>query len=184
MKTMKKLKLGLLLSCVAVLLTGCFGKKKKSDSQKVDYSGQSSKKKKGTKRWDPNLEAYVFDGDDNDMLASNSKNSEFQKVYFDYDRTNLRDDQRPVAEYDAKIARAKVEEGNNIIVIGKSDRKCISEVYNTAVSQQRADTMAKEFTVAGISRDKIMTIGKGDSEVEVDVPGAEPLNRCAVVQIG
>ena len=107
METMKKMKLGLLLSCVAVLLTGCFGKKKKSDSKKVDYVNASSKKKRGSKRWDPNLEAYVFDGDDNgEMLALNNSNNEFQKIYFDFDRTDIKD--QAAADFDARLAKSLV----------------------------------------------------------------------------
>ena len=185
METMKKMKLGLLLSCVALLLTGCFGKKKKSDGGKVDYSGVSGKKKKGSKKWDPNLEAYVFDGDDEMLAMSDSlKNNEFQKVYFDFDRTSLeKDDQRAAAEYDAKLAKAKVAEGHSVTLLGKSDTHCISEVYNTAVSQKRADEVAKEFTVAGIDRANINAIGVGDSQLEVAVKGKEPLNRCVAVQL-
>lgn len=186
METMNKMKLGLLLSCVAVLLTGCFGKKKRSETSKVEYSRTSSKKKKVTKKWDPNLEAYVFEGEENDeMLAySNTPKNEFQKVYFDFDRTKIENnEQRAAAEYDAKLAKVKVEEGRNLVILGKSDTKCINENYNRAVSQNRADELAKEFTLAGVSRSHINAIGVGDTQLEVPVKGKEPLNRCAVVQV-
>ncbi len=181
METVNKLKFGFLLSCVAILLTGCFGKKK--NSKKVDYVTSSSKKKRGVKKWDPTLEAYVFEGEDSeDMLAlNNEKHGEFQKIYYGFDKTETED--KAGVDYNAKLAKAKVEEGHNVILVGKSDTHCISEVYNTVVSQKRADELAKEFKIAGVSTDRINAIGVGDTQLEVPVKGKEALNRCVVVQV-
>ena len=186
MKSFKKIHVSLLLSCVAIMLAGCWGRKKKNEININYETSVSSKKKRSKKKWDSNLGAYVFEGgDSSEMLALNDdqENGEFQKIYFDFDRTQVRNDQKPALDYDIQLAKNKTREGKTLVILGKSDTHCVSEAYNLAVSQNRADTLAREFTVAGVSADKLTPLGLGDTVLEVPTKGKEPLNRVGVIQV-
>ena len=139
-------------------------------------------KKHGKRHGSDDIAEYgINDAADDLKLAKNS--SEFQKVYFGFDKTNITNDQKLAVDYDAKLAqRVTTAKDSAIMIIGKADTHCKSELYNTAVSQHRADVIKQEFAVAGIDTSKIRTLGVGDTQLEVQVHGKEPLNRCAVVQ--
>ena len=151
----------------------------------MSYSELSLKKNKksGKKRDSQDIAQYAVTDDDSEFKVA-SGDDQFQKVYFDYDRTNIKDDQRVAVDYDVKLARQVTAEGDAaLMVIGKADTKCKSELYNTAVSQHRADVVKQEFALAGIDSDRIKALGVGDTQLEVPVYGAEPRNRCAMVQV-
>ena len=170
---------------MAVVLTGCLCKKKKKNTTKLTYSETGIKKYKKSRkhRQGQDVEQYAVDGDADDLTLASS-DGQFQKVYFDYDRTNIKPDQRAAVDYDAKLACQVTAAGDSaIVVVGKADSKYLNPAYNVAVSQQRAEVMKKEFALAGVSRDNIKALGVGDTQPEVPVAGAEPLNRCAVVQV-
>lgn len=196
---MKKLSFPLLLLSIALLLPGCWGSKKvvKKKVAHISTSGVPlARYKKGDKRfWDDKVEAFVLEGDDKDQryagkpgrskrgktvekqwsvdMASNT----FEPVLFDFDRYEIRKDQEAVVAYDTEQAKDRVNAGKLVRVEGHSDKQCISETYNMAVSQKRAETVAERLAKSGVDRSAIKALGYGDSKPAVDVPGKEQRNR-------
>lgn len=153
--------------------------------------------KAGDKRfWDDRVEAFVLEGDEQDQRYAlkvsyddssrkekkewkeeKSERDSFEPVFFSYDDYTIRKDQEAVVQYDTEQAKEAVKGGKIVRVEGHSDRKCISETYNMAVSQKRANTVSKRLASAGVSQDSIKAVGYGDSRVAVDVDGKEQRNR-------
>ncbi len=193
---MKKLSFPLLLLSIALLLPGCWGSKKATKKKMAHVSGSGvplARYKKGDKRfWDDKVEAFVLEGDDQEGSSRRSKRSknksekqwsvdmaanEFEPVLFDFDRYEIRKDQEAFVAYDTEQAKDRVNAGKLVRVEGHSDKQCISETYNMAVSQKRAETVAARLEKSGIGRDSIKALGYGDSKPAVDVPGKEQRNR-------
>lgn len=200
----KMLFIGLLIP-VAFGLSGCLSMKKKSAkkiSKKLASKSSGSgvplaRYKAGDKRfWDDRVEAFVLEGDEQDQRYApkvshddssrrekrewkeeKSERASFEPVYFSYDNYSIRKDQEAVVQYDTEQAKEAVKGGKIVRIEGHSDRKCISETYNMAVSQKRASTVSKRLVSSGVSQDSIKAIGYGDSRVAVDAEGKEQRNR-------
>lgn len=149
-----------------------------------------------TRFWDEKVEAFVLEGEQGDgryapkvshedsarrdkkeWRENKVERAQFEPVYFSYDQYTIRKDQEAVMQYDTEQAKAAVKGGKIVRVEGHSDRKCISETYNMAVSQKRANTVSKRFAHAGVPQDQIKAVGYGDTRVAVDVDGKEQRNR-------
>ncbi len=79
-------------------------------------------------------------------------------IYFDYDKSDIRDDQRPTLQANGEFLRA--HPNINIIIEGHCDERGSAE-YNIGLGDRRANS-AKEFLVSmGISTDRIRTISYG-----------------------
>lgn len=174
--------------------------KKSSKKHACKSSGQGiplARYKAGDKRfWSDRVEAFVLEGDEQDQryapkVSHNDssrrekkewkeekiKQDSFEPVYFSYDDYSIRKDQEVVVQYDTEQAKEVVKSGKIVRVEGHSDRKCISQTYNMAVSQKRANTVSQRLAKSGISQDQIKAVGYGDSKVAVDVGGKDQRNR-------
>ena len=197
MNVHKKLSLVILLSLV---LPGCLFKKdgveldkksKKSNGKSLAYS-KGGKRDEG-KFFDESVEAFVLEEDDGSGVTlskfdaaeemrlaradvSGAAKDSFEKIYFDFDKQNIRPDQEPTLAYDVQRAK-EVAPKAKIIVAGHSDSHFVSEAYNIAKSELRARAVAKEIEKAGVPRSKISVIGYGDKKPAVAVSGKEERNR-------
>ncbi len=197
----------LMLVTSLVLLPGCFGKKK--DKKEVKKMCQTTGgavplagKKGSSKYFDDRVEALVLDNDAADVYArsihdtrkaennlaaadrewsAHQQNKLFEAVLFDFDRYEIRPDQQPVVAYNAEKAREEVSQGKALKVEGHADKQYLSEVYNIAVSDKRAQTVKKALAKAGVDSTKISAVGYGDKYPAVDVAGREQKNRRAEI---
>ena len=91
------------------------------------------------------------------------------KVYFDFDRYDLRDDARTTLASNASALQAKP--GANITIEGHCDERGTVE-YNLALGEKRAGA-AKDYLVNyGISADRLSTVSYGE-ERPSDPAGTE-----------
>jgi peptidoglycan-associated lipoprotein len=91
------------------------------------------------------------------------------KVYFDYDRYDLREDARTTLAANASKLQAK--SGANITIEGHCDERGTVE-YNLALGEKRAGA-AKEYLVNyGIAGDRLSTVSYGE-ERPADPAGTE-----------
>jgi peptidoglycan-associated lipoprotein len=89
-------------------------------------------------------------------------------IYFDFDKSNIRDDQKATLEANAKSLLASTT--GKVQIQGNCDERGTEE-YNIALGQRRADA-AKAFLVAmGVSADRITTISYGKDKPAV--PGSD-----------
>ena len=87
-----------------------------------------------------------------------------QKVYFDYDRDELRDDARAVL--DAKVPILLANPGVTVEVTGHTDERGTAE-YNLALGQRRAAQVKRYLTAKGIPDSRLSAQSLGDSQPAV-----------------
>jgi peptidoglycan-associated lipoprotein len=86
------------------------------------------------------------------------------RVYFDYDRDNLRDD--AVAALDAKAAILLANPSVSVSIMGHTDERGTAE-YNLALGQRRAAQVKRYLVAKGISDGRLATQSLGDSQPAV-----------------
>jgi peptidoglycan-associated lipoprotein len=79
-------------------------------------------------------------------------------VYFDFDRSAIRDDAKPIMKANAEYLKA--HPGAKIRIEGNCDERGTIE-YNQALGQRRASSAKKYLTDLGISADRITLISYG-----------------------
>lgn len=93
----------------------------------------------------------------------------FKTIYFDFDRSSIRKDQKEVAVYDAKqvkqlLAQARTSGQEPLIVIeGHACHSAGSEPYNLVKSQNRAEAVKEIFTAQGVPVENIKVVGRGQA---------------------
>lgn len=83
-------------------------------------------------------------------------------VYFDFDSSDIRDDQ--VERVEANAAFLKSEAGNNIRIEGNTDPRGTSE-YNMALGERRALGAKKYLVNLGIDESRLSTISFGEERL-------------------
>ncbi|HQL00209.1 MAG TPA: peptidoglycan-associated lipoprotein Pal [Smithellaceae bacterium] len=82
-----------------------------------------------------------------------------QNIYFDFDRSNIREDAREILKANAEIFRQKADA--KIIVEGHCDERGTAE-YNMALGERRAQETKQYLTNLGIDASRITTISYGE----------------------
>jgi outer membrane protein OmpA-like peptidoglycan-associated protein len=80
------------------------------------------------------------------------------KIYFDYNKANLRDDHYPILERAVKTLAANPE--TSILITGNCDARG-SEEYNLKLGKKRGDTVKKYMLDNGIVEDRIKIVSRG-----------------------
>ncbi|TET06784.1 OmpA family protein [Candidatus Dependentiae bacterium] len=93
-------------------------------------------------------------------------NKDFDIVYFDFDKYDIRSDQEDSLKDNIKRAKDLVhdEKGHKstVIVEGHSCSITNSRIYNFALSEDRARIVADKFIAAGIPKENIKVVGRGE----------------------
>ena len=87
-----------------------------------------------------------------------------EKVYFDYDKDELRDDAR--TSLDAKAAVLNANPGIALVVTGHTDERGTAE-YNLALGQRRAAQVKRYLGSKGVADSRMLTQSMGDSQPAV-----------------
>jgi len=119
----------------------------------------------------------------NGLLGTNG--SEFSVLYFDFDDASLT--QQSDRALQGVIAWMKANPSERIEIIGHADEKG-DAVYNQRLSEKRALAVKSELINAGLSPDRIITVGKGESEPVSSGENADPndqgkQNRRVIIRI-
>ncbi len=120
-------------------------------------------------------------GSDKETGVSQKKLVELQKVYFDYDSSDIKNDARDVLQVNAEIIQNDIS--GDILIEGHCDERGTDE-YNLALGQRRAESVKRYLVTFGISDMKLTTISYGETKPEVDGhdESAWRLNRRAVLK--
>jgi peptidoglycan-associated lipoprotein len=84
---------------------------------------------------------------------------ELNPVYFDFDRSNIRDNQRGVLSANSK---SMITAKSGAVVAGHADERG-SEEYNMALGQRRAERIVKYLESLGVSRDNMVARSYGEA---------------------
>jgi len=146
-----------------LLLIGCGAKEVKDEevsNESVvvtapDEQGASASEGIGM---EGDLESAEAAESDKDLLAE-------RKIYFDFDRSNVREEFSAVIEAHAQYL---VDNPSASLVIeGHCDERGTRE-YNIALGEQRAHAVSKMLTLLGASRSQIRTVSYGEERPEVE----------------
>lgn len=107
---------------------------------------------------DPNNISFSWDA-----IEADAQNT-FQTVYFGYDNSRISQKEKPKIAKNAKHAKEATQQGKTVICKGKACKWGGTEVYNLALSDQRAQSVARELKSAGIPQDHIKAFGVGTKE--------------------
>ncbi|NPA64157.1 MAG: OmpA family protein [Epsilonproteobacteria bacterium] len=85
-----------------------------------------------------------------------------KKIYFDFDKYNIRPDQIPNIEYDAKLFNSPEAKEFRIRVEGNCDEWGTDE-YNYALGLKRAKSVRDALVARGVDPDRLSIISYGES---------------------
>ncbi len=90
--------------------------------------------------------------------------TKLQTVYFDFDRAEIRDDQKAILRENAGAIRGSV--WAQVVVEGHCDERG-SEEYNLALGARRADAVRQYLSDSGVRVERIDTVSFGESQPAV-----------------
>ena len=144
----------ILTLCLAVALasiTGCAGKKKPPEKQQTVQRAPERKPAPAPKIQEPPKRP-----EQRDTVPANLR---LDTVYFDFDKSNIRSDQRSAMNRNAEIlSKYKTV---RIQIEGHCDERGTNE-YNLALGQRRADAAKQYLVEYGISSSRISTVSYGE----------------------
>ena len=88
------------------------------------------------------------------------KNFSFEPIYFDYDKSNVREEYYEQLKEIKKIILSHSD--LRILVIGHTDSDG-SNKYNESLSKRRAESIIRFFTSRGLRKDRIVIDFKGET---------------------
>ena len=94
-----------------------------------------------------------------EVFAPDVNSEVYKMIHFDYDKSDIRDDAKPVLDNIAMDLKASP--GKYILVEGHCDERGTSE-YNLALGERRALTTREYLADLGVDPDKIVTISYGE----------------------
>ena len=123
-----------------------------------------------TPEMEDDTQDFAWIEDDND-----DQQESFDVVYFDFNKHTIRQDQKEHVDYDIAQVQELVSDTTNdaeptIVIEGHACHSAGSSVYNLALSEKRAKTVADEFIAAGISQENVKIVGRGN-EVPAIIDG-------------
>lgn len=96
-----------------------------------------------------------------------------ETIYFDFDESKIKNDQKPVLKYNAGLIKLACEDGAEIVLEGHSCLITRSQMYNQALSQRRADAVKKELIKLGAPKKCLKAVGRGTSQLITKAEGKE-----------
>ncbi len=104
------------------------------------------------------------------------KNFVFQPIYFDFDKTEIKDEYKPYLNNMVKVVLGHSD--LRIKVTGHTDAVG-SDIYNVDLSQRRAQAIIDYFVSQGLARDRIQIEFKGEKDPIADneTEAGKQLNR-------
>jgi peptidoglycan-associated lipoprotein len=182
MKKSKLLFVALAFGCAILFLTTSCAKKQVRMEESIQPATAETEVETATRaepeattqttqryeREEPDLDAYArereFEQEERERLFEASmREFESEKVYFDYDKSELRDEARTTLRKKATWLEENPE--YSVRIEGHCDERGTNE-YNLALGERRANA-AKDFLVAlGISTDRLMIISYGEEKPE------------------
>ena len=88
--------------------------------------------------------------------------AESKKIYFDFDKYNIRPDQKPRVDYDAKLFNREDAKPFGIKVEGNCDEWGTDE-YNYALGLKRAKSVRDALAARGVDPNRMTLISYGES---------------------
>jgi peptidoglycan-associated lipoprotein len=133
--------------------------KAKAEAERMKAEAEA-KARKAKEDMESKLRAETAAADEARMKAEAEARAarSYETTYFDYDKANIRDDQK--AGLTASADKLKGNGDVKVTLEGHCDERGTAE-YNLALGQKRADSAKSFLTKAGIAADRIKTVSYG-----------------------
>ena len=125
--------------------------------------GCKSKPKETTQTSDTNSEWKEAPTSRDSGMGGAGRKLDLTTIYFDFDKYDIRADQRDAAK--ANAARVK-DMTENVVVEGNTDERG-SEEYNLALGERRANTVKRYMVDMGVPSSRLSTVSFGESRPAV-----------------
>jgi len=89
-------------------------------------------------------------------------NTQFESIYFDYDRYTIKESMLPIVTKNIKLMNAPQVVGNLIIIEGNCDEWGTDE-YNYALGLKRAQIIKETFISEGMNQERVKIVTFGES---------------------
>lgn len=158
-------KLCLVFACTLVVFTGCL-KKPQRPTPDQTMGGQGTGLNTGgpdnfTNLVDPSAAGLV--GRDEGRWDGNKGYNILQPVYFDFDKSSIKESERPKLQ--AAKERLEQHPEERILIEGHCDWRGTAE-YNLGLGDRRAIAVKNYLVKIGVPADKIETISKGSLDAK------------------
>ena len=152
-------KISLLSSVLAfALLTGCSQKSPEVDMSVADTPAPEIIQQDGT-----SVDANTVSGTMSVEERISGLEKETKKIYFDFDKFNIRADMEPNIDADAKLFNEERAKNFSIKVEGNCD-EWGSDEYNYALGLKRAKTVKDSLSAKGVESTRMVVISYGESK--------------------
>ena len=149
-----------------VALTGCGGSQAArkptptvETPQAADAEREAREREEGERRAREEAERVAREAEDRAMAEARAREARtFENVYFDYDRYNIRDDQKSALASHAEKLNANRE--FDVVLEGHCDERGTIE-YNLALGQKRAENVRLFLVRSGVDARKLTTVSYG-----------------------
>ena len=182
-----------LLVFLTLFLAGCGRSSKKSSSQRErarqSQSSQQFVQEGGTYVFNDDADEFSLEEEGVDPFGNNDsdENDNFQwesivydtdageVIRFDFDDTTIKPAEMAKVEHNVELAKHELEQNPNckVTVKGHACKITKSELSNQAISQERAENVAKVYAEQGVPKSKMSAVGYGSSELLTDEDGLE-----------
>lgn len=172
-----------LAATLLVILPGCWGRKQKTaETGEFESAAMSGGYQKSNKKsiFDEDVEGFVleegydpFSGDqeasmtlveEQDASLPDVRSSQatygLKTVYFDFDKFDIRDDQKEVLDHNIKAVKNALNQGMDVVIEGHCDTFGSKE-HNDHLSDGRARGVANYFIKQGIPAKRLKVVGRG-----------------------
>lgn len=169
-----------LLIAGILVAPGCFKRSKKAENG----SNRSTYEKTGHKSvFDEDVESFILEDDlnpfapqggdsvqlvdENGIWSPGSRQTSFETVYYDFDRSDIRQDQKNVLDRSLNQIKHAVNQGQTIIIEGHACTSGGSAQYNMTLSEHRARSVKKYLVSKGVRAASLKIVGRGSEMCKV-----------------
>ncbi len=167
---MKKIVLVSIGAAALLMFSGCskktpevdMTKKSEMNSQKMQSADTKVSQMNGTMNSeDQNVNS--MNGNGNDVNYKIAKlEQEAKIIHFDFDKYNIREDQKPLVEEDANLINSDDAKDFSVKLEGNTDEWGTDE-YNYALGLRRAKSVKSSLVALGVDANRLMIISYGES---------------------
>lgn len=101
------------------------------------------------------------------------ENQQAHVIHFKFNSAKIEKDQQPLVEKNAELAKKMCKKGAIAVVEGHSCKITRSASYNQALSQRRANRVARRMKKLGVPEKCLKSVGRGTEQLLTDADGAE-----------
>ncbi|MEN8258623.1 MAG: peptidoglycan-associated lipoprotein Pal [Thermodesulfobacteriota bacterium] len=154
-----------LIASVSFFTAGCTPKQTVDSDDTGDSASSSTTTTSTTPDTGDTAGTYEPIDSGSDTASADAKISEGRTnegllpIYFDFDKSNIRDDQKARLEGNAEFVKA--DSNLKITIEGNCDERGTNE-YNIALGERRAQTAKKYLINLGVSADSLYTVSYGE----------------------